>query len=252
MKKQEFIGNLEYINPSKLIDKDKNEPVDNFFLVLGLIYNDLKGLVLFKKLIVDNYRIVEKDEISSHSGSLGGIYVQIDRLFIGTVHEIFNFIRDHKDIISSIEFDDILQKTNLQTKSMWKDICGVALGSTKEMKGFSHDLLLIRNNTSFHYNQSEKVLRHSFINIFFNREKVGQNENAYYSIGDSMEGTRFYYADAAAEEYLRRLSQRSEEIDVQKSVDGYSPDLLDIISKMNFTIMRLMKVYLKTRSKNIK
>lgn len=62
-----------------------------------------------------------------------------------------------------------------------------------------------------------------------------------------MDSTRFYYADAATEEYIRLKSNRSDKLE---SMSGYSPEMLDVVRKMNFTISRILKAYLKRRPKS--
>jgi len=64
MGEQEFKGELRHIEPSRLIREDTNDLLARFFLVLAVIYNDIKGLTLFEKLVVGTYRKVEPKEVS--------------------------------------------------------------------------------------------------------------------------------------------------------------------------------------------
>jgi len=248
MNKNEFKGNLQEINPSLIVSETTKKPIESFFLVLSVMYNDLKGLILFKKSITDNYRPSNRNELSSHSGELGGVIVQIDRLIIGNIHEFLKYIEENEEIVSSDEFKLVLEKTNSTIKSMWKDIIDVVFGNNDPVSEFKKGIVRIRSNAVFHY--SDKELRKAFINIFFKRQKIAHNEKAFYSIGESMEETRFYYADATVEEYLRMMANEDEKDLQPKSVEGYSPELLDIVKKMNFSIMGLLKAYLKIKSKS--
>lgn len=246
MIKKEFNGDLREIPPSRLFKKDVKDRTANFFLVLAVVYNDLKGIILLQELFVSTYRKPDIKEISIHSGEYGGLHIQLTRLLIGIVYEFFEFLKENEDILSTAEFNDALNATNSSIRDGWNDIVNVALNKSAEKSGFTHNLELIRNNISFHYNQSGKELRQAFCNIFFKRDKIGVNNAAYYSVGEDMNETRFFYADAATEEYMRMKSDRNEKLE---SMSGYSLEMMDIIRKMNFTISRLLKVYLKRRPK---
>jgi hypothetical protein len=54
-----------------------------------------------------------------------------------------------------------------------------------------------------------------------------------------MESTRFYYADAAVEEYIRSIITEEER-----------KNLFNVIESMNQTIKILMSLYLKSRKEN--
>ena len=71
MENQEFKGELKYIKPYRLIKGDKDDPLARFFLVLAVIFNDLKGLALFEKLVSDIYRKEKPEEVSVQVGELG-------------------------------------------------------------------------------------------------------------------------------------------------------------------------------------
>ena len=93
--KIEFKGELSEINPSYLFSNDKSDEIDNFFLVLAVIYNDVKGLILFQKLVMDTYEppSLDPDVVNVHAGEYGGVFIQITKLIIGTIHEFFNFLK---------------------------------------------------------------------------------------------------------------------------------------------------------------
>ena len=44
MDKKEFEGILQEITPSLIIDPEKDSGMDDFFLVLALVFNDLKNI----------------------------------------------------------------------------------------------------------------------------------------------------------------------------------------------------------------
>lgn len=243
MEKEDFkTGELKHIEPSRLIKEGVKSPIDNFFLVLAVIFNDLKGLVLFEKLIQDRYRDPLDNEVSSHSGECAGIFSQIYKIFVANIQEFFLFLKVKKDILETTEFKILLSKTNKDTQDKWKDIIDIAFDKSPKGSEFSEYLLRTRNNVSFHYYQSDKNLRKSFLNFFNKKEKMKKNDFAYYSAGENMEGTRFFYADAAIEEFLRDGTGNTKEFDMK-----YQKEISRIISEMNLAILRLLKIYLKNR-----
>ena len=98
---------------------------------------------------------------------------------------------------------------------------------------------------AFHYNQSGKELKKAFCSYFYKKEKIDHNEFAYYAIGENIETTRFFYADAAVQEYLRSTTnEKTEGFDIK-----YRKEISIIINDINWTILRLLKAYLKSRPK---
>lgn len=246
--KQEFTGELREIPPSRIFNEKEKDDLANFFLVLAVIFNDIKGLLLFQESIVDKYRKPENGEKSVHAGEFWGLHIQLTRLLLGTLHEVLKFLEEHQEEISSPEFKAILAKiNNKEVGNAWNDIVGVALNASVVESDFTKNLLFIRNNVSFHYNQGGKELRRAFLNVFFERPKKVSNESAYYSMGDDASDTRFFYADASTEEYLRMKSDRK---DIYESMSGYSPEMLQLLQKINFVISRVLKTYLKNLPKS--
>ena len=244
---KEFPGKLTEVSPSRLFTEKTTDKTANFFLVLSVVYNDLKGILLFQSLVAENYRRPGSRERSVHSGEYSGLHIQLTRILIGTIHEFFNFLEKNKEVLETLDFKDALKATNQNIEKDWKDILGVVFGGSQTSSNFRHNLGLIRHNISFHYNQSGKELRRAFCSIFFKRKKIGFNDTACYSVGEKMDSTRFYYADAATEEYIRLQSNRSDKLE---SMSGYGPEMMEVIRKMNFAISRILEAYLKRKSKN--
>ena len=245
MREQEFKGELRHIEPYRLTRENTDDPLARFFLALAVIYNDIKGLTLFEKLVVETYRKAEPKEVSVHAGEYGGILTQINKIFISNIREFFDFLKENEEILLTSEFKEVLLKTSKDIKNRWENITDAAFGQSSECSDFTKHLILIRNNIAFHYNQSGKELKKSFCNYFHKKEKFIKNNLAYYSIGETMEGTRFFYADAAVQEYMGLIANNDlEGFDIK-----YKKEISGIISNMNFTISRLLKAYLKNRPK---
>lgn len=245
--KKKFIGELWHLEPYRIIKENDNDELANFFLVLAVIYNDLKGITLFEKLIIDNYeQVLPTDEPSVHVGNFGGIFVQTRKIFISCLREFFEFLKENKKVLSEAEFKDILSKTNKDIEKRWNHLVDIALNNKSEDNfDFTEYLIKVRNNVASHYYQSGKELRKSFCNYFYRKKKINRNELAYYSAGENMEETRFFYADATVEEYLRSATG-----DIDGGFDiKYATEIGAIIGDINWTILKLLRAYLRNRPK---
>lgn len=226
--KKEFPGRLEAILPEILVG-EKSDDMQNFFLILGLIFNDLKGLLFFRKLIGDIYREPKDNEITAHAGEHNGLINQINRLVMSTVSEFFIFIDKNKTIINSQNFLFLLERGRSPIfKKEWKELVN--------LDGSKHTLAMIarvRSNTTFHYDHSGKELRRGFRNFFDKKSnKTPHRERAYYSLNKNMEQTRIYYSDAAAQGYVNNLMKIE---DMTK--------IINAVERMTFTLQWLLKTY---------
>lgn len=244
---EEFPGNLQNIKPLRLIGKTE-DPLENFFLVLSLIFNDLKGLIALDQLIKDVYRLPTSKpmEISAHAGGYHGAIFQINRLLSGLVNEFLEFVKHNEKVINSFEFQTILNKIPEKDQAVWKEIIDIAFArsTSEEVSDFTHTIKITRHNIAFHYYQTGKILRNGFLSKFFNRQKDLSNETAYYSLGSNMAETRFYYADGAAQEVVALTvggDYRTEEF------KRHQGNLIEMLDVMNTTIYHLMSQFIKTR-----
>ena len=231
---KEFSGKRSDISPRLLINIDKEDSVQSFFLILGLIFNDLKGLIFFQKFIEDNYRKPDASETSAHAGEYNGLIAQADKLIIATVGEFFNFIEKNRPVLTNIKFLLLVKELAPENQLRWTDLTKMEMGSTVLSK-----IARIRSNVTFHYDHSMEELRRGFINSFFQTSKeLPQHKRAYYSLGDSMENSRIYYSDAAAQDYINSLLNIDERKQIRFAVD-----------EMNHTIQGLLRIYLKSIKK---
>lgn len=239
---KEFEGELKSINPERLIGEGK-DATEDFFLTLSLIFNDLKGLVLLDKLVRETYRFPNQTEVSAHAGEFSGVRLQIYRLTVGLVREFLGFLEANKSVLKTLEFQLLKKGIPVGPRQQWEEIEAVALNKdllpgTSE---FFDTLYRIRDKIAFHY-QSEKILRGSF-KKFFKEKKIEQSRVAYYSIGHTMSSTRFYYADAAAQEYI---SSKLAGIETNQFAE-HQERLYEFIDRMNIAVFHLLDQYLKRR-----
>jgi hypothetical protein len=253
MEQKEFDGNLERIDPDKIIKEGNDNKVGSFFVGLGMIFNDLKDLILFEQLIVNDYRLPNlNEECSDHSGNYCGIMVHINKLFAGAITEFFIFIKENRDILNDAEFKNIFEKLSETDKRTWNGLVAASNGQLDQVSDFVKNLIKIRSNLSYHYYQSGKMLSKGFISKFKNEQKDKRNENAYYSIDDTMEKTRFYFSDAAVEEalYIEVGKEEKKKIKDDPNIEKYREQMKVTIHTIIEVIRPLMKKFLQSRRNN--
>lgn len=248
--KERFAGELDKINPARL--EGENSKLDDFFLVLGLIFNDLKGLSFMHELFLSYFEPPIEGEITVHTGNHVGQQLHIFRLYTGHIHEFLNFLEAHKGVLASNEFrSDILARVPSNPRHTWEEIENIALEKTTDadQSTFAKILKKVRNNSSYHYSQSGKILRKGFHSFFFGQEKILGSEYAYYSLGDNMRTTRFLYVDAAIRNYLLSEAKQDAKSDAEALVafNEHLNNLQEMVDAMNTCIYFLMKKYLKSR-----
>ena len=228
---EKFKGRLRSKKPNSLIKKDEKNDLDDFFLTLALIYNDMKGLTSFQVILNEHFE-APSSKIDPHNGEFGGLNIHIIRLFSGLVEEFLNFLYKNPTI-ESRDFLNLLNK-------IWENLIDIAHMKKVQNNPTNYALMMIRGNITYHYRDAGKNLRRGFINRFHNkkRDKSLKNDAAYYSLENSLESTRFYYADAAAEEYMVSISDGWPE---------YMNDINAMVETMNHALYWLMKIYLKPK-----
>ncbi len=252
---REFKGDLQEIDPKRLINPRASDDFENFFLTVGLIFNDLKGLTILDRTFREVYRPLSSTEleVSPHAGEFAGISTQIYKLYAGIINEFIDFLEKNSAVINTHEFNDIVNKLPFKIKARWFEIVNIAESKRKktyQTSAFATSLMLIRHNVGYHYFQSGDSLRQSFVKRFFEKPKDVSNRRAYYSLGTSMQDTRFYYVDAAVQEYIFGQARSSFEMTDDSDALVFNKHLdstFDFISDMNDILFNFLKRYLTSR-----
>jgi len=242
--RREFGGKLSSIDPSLLLKSEVKDPVADFFLALAYIYNDVKGLVFFFIEFQNNFLPPNPGQVSCHAGEVGGLRLQMDKLFHSTIHELFEFLRRNEKITLDQRFLDILKELNPKQTKSWQKLLDKALVSPSQKQTFRHTLMRTRGDVGFHYYNLGKNLRKGFLQKFQNipRSPETGNDFAYYSIGSRMSDTRFYYADAALAGYFDEHSATAE----FSSKKEFNSELVEVLRSVNAAILPLLVQYLET------
>lgn len=181
------------LDPEKIRGADKE--LWRFILSLALAFNDLKNFhyVLFQILKVDGHAVRAKEP--GHFGQLSGMGIQLSRLVASVVHELLELIRNHKKLIATPPFQRLLAKLPAKPRRRWQAVVDVAFHDATHNSTASHHLMRLRNSVGFHY--APKVIAKGYESFLANPRAV--NDRAVSSVGTTLQASRFYFADAAAE-----------------------------------------------------
>ncbi|OGY45317.1 MAG: hypothetical protein A2729_00575 [Candidatus Buchananbacteria bacterium RIFCSPHIGHO2_01_FULL_39_14] len=245
MKKEFQLGALRHKKPLSLIDDNpsNDRDVDRFFLIMALMFNDIKGLVFFDNWLHE-YREPQKEEISGHAGEWHGIKLQRIKLLAAILSEFLNVLEEYKNIINTDPINRYEQQLSRQDKSIWDLFLEVTkIHPTKlsdeRIEVFKKMLIQIRANVTFHYYGAGKPLANGFRDHFY---KKFVNQPAYYSAqGTNFYKTRYYYADAAIQSYLESCMTMAGE------ADKVLETITDLTVKASKVINGLMEQYLKEK-----
>jgi hypothetical protein len=236
---KDFKGELCDIEPNLLLGKNKQDRYQDFFLILGMIYNDLKGQIFVLKQLEDHYRKPSSTEKSAHAGEYGGIMTQVNKYLISIVGEFSLFLDHYTDVVGDMRFQLLLKelrKTNQKVWNGWNNLFYYRRDETSLLSKIAQ----IRSNVSFHFDHNASGLRRGFIRSFFDEGKsLAQHDKAYFSLGDSMESIRIYYSDAAVQEYINSLLNTTDMESIRTSIHD-----------MNNTICILLTLYLRRIKKS--
>lgn len=239
---KEFKGDLKKIEPVKILNNDKKDDLEDFFLVLGMVFNDIKGILLFSSLLKETYRPLEPMETSVHSGEYGGLKLQINKMMVSLISEFLVFIRNNKSIVNNPRFALIIKNSSKEIKSYWDFIYNTAISErSKNKDDFSSRAFIVRNNIVFHYDQSLSQLRQGYIEKFFDSPKDSSNKYAWYSLGSTIEETRFFYCDGAVEQYLKKH--------LIGNNYNYLEENIKFIDKISNVIFSITKEYIISKNK---
>lgn len=237
-----FSGELRHITPDRLLNQSKDD-VGQFFLVLGTFYNDLKSLLFHMMQTERRFESVDPVAITVERGEFGGIRSHLVRIIIATVHEFFKFIDENNGVMDTEEFGVVYSRLNNDQKERWNFVIEIAKGGeVKDVSDFAKVLKIIRNNLSFHYYGSGKVLGKGFGLYFYEDRKMEANRSAYYSKGSNMSETRYFFCDAAAQRGL------SNEVSRTMNPNEFDKKFSQIIDLLNLVVMKLMNEFVRLRS----
>ena len=218
------MAKLESFDPKVFIGSDPAlQKVCNFVLALSLIFNDFRDLLHIHEVIISD-RPDDKLRISRHGGNYSGVLIHLIRLMLGLAHELLELIRDNKSVLENALFQQVIKQLDEKDRNYWQDLVNTACG-IKTDSAIGEFAKIMRNKIGYHYNTQEIYTGYK---KFFNSTD-GNKSKAYVSRGANMAESRFYFADAAVSEYLRKSIQ-------SKPGDEIVKEISEILSNLNFAL----------------
>jgi hypothetical protein len=200
----EELADLESIPAAAFIgDSATSQELCDLIIALALIYNDLRDTHTAHMLLSE----VEPTQPASKTAECGqfhGLLLHVMRLQAGLVDELLNVIRKRESVLQEQTFSRVVSQLGKDAKLRWAAIVDVALGK-KTGDQTAKKLAIIRNKIAFHYDTEEigRGFRESFVG------KGDRGRAPLLSRGGSLAGTRFYFADAAAQSCILPQGERS-------------------------------------------
>jgi hypothetical protein len=174
--------------------------VDSFIVLLAVVYNDLRELMwTVDRLEKATPAVIS---VSVETGDWQGTQVWSKRYITGVLNELLVAVElAHKaKILDSPDFVRVLKGLTADERQAWDNIADAALqrkGRASQLRQFFG---LVRNRAAFHYDRGR--LWSGYEQHFRGLSPSEYNRRAYFSVGETLGATRFYFADAAAQQAL--------------------------------------------------
>lgn len=231
----EKLASLQTFDQSAFVgDESVPQNICNLVLALALIYNDCKDGI-FSNMILTELKPTGHFEVSRHWGAYNGVKLHYIRLHVALIHELLELIESNERTIEHPFFISVIQQLSKKDRECWEALTSAALHK-KTQNPLNKFLLMIRNKVSFHYDPKE--LYKGFRYHFFRSDCAP--EPAFISRGINMQGSRFYFADAAADGYLQSLARQEDPNDFMNS-------LADLTTALNRAIMQIVNHFIQKR-----
>ncbi len=231
----ELLAPLQTFSQEAFVSDD-NVPQDicNFVLALAPIYNDCKDGI-FSNLILAESKPSGKFKLSPPWGAYNGIKVHYLRLNIALIQELLNLIADNQRTIKHPFFNSVVKQLSKQDRDSWDALANASL-QKQTSSPLNKFLLMIRNKVSSHYDPKE--LYRGYRYHFF--RSGASSESPFISRGTSMQSSRFYFADAAADGYLQSQA-------VKENPNELMSRLADLTADLNRAIMQVVNLFIQKR-----
>jgi len=188
-------------------DADTPQPVCNLILALALVYNDFKDNIMASMLLGDVAPDGDEAARTPQRGMFNAHVMVTVRIRLGLFHELFALIKKHEPVTNEPAFLRTVNRLHPNRRSHWSALKNVALEQPSS-SDFAKFLVMLRNTVVFHYDP--QVIFRGYRRLFID----DQSQAPAVSLGDTMAETRFYFADAAAQDYVVHGSQTQDLITI--------------------------------------
>lgn len=233
------LGKLSYFNSSKIFNDPDREEQDSVVLDLSLAYNDIHDLLFYWDLL-DEFkpRLPEPGTVCAKFGQYTGMKWHVFRFVSALLHEVVNLISKNSSVFECESLKRVFEKMDPAAKKSVNRLINFSLKKDMEFKDapvLRRFLAQIRNNSAHHYYDPSELVKS--YKLAFARDQKDFDGRAYFCKGESLEGTRFHFSDAAVEAYVNQQLGH-------KSVENQEL-LKDFVQDVHVGLYYLIPQYLK-------
>lgn len=192
------LSDLETFDPNAFVgDKACPQELCDFVLALALAYNDFRNIVVGVAML-DDVRPKDMAHPTKELGQFAGIQLHLIRLSAGVLRSLMELIEKNQAVMMHAKFVGLVKNLPAPAREAWLEVVGVAREKPSS-NPLAMLLVRVRNKVTFHYDPVE--LSRGYSDAF-----LSSTMDPYISRGASMAAARFYFADAAAELYVRSIT----------------------------------------------
>jgi hypothetical protein len=228
---------LEAFDPSVFESVDAK--ADAFILMLAHVFNDMKVLTWVAYQMSRGRPRPLPRMPDAYLGQIVGFEEWTNRQGMSLIREVLELIRKSADIIETPRLKRCVAALPRDAAASWRALIDASTSAASE-SDFVQYLVKVRANVAYHYSQP-KALMAGYRHHYRQTPLSELNESVFVSMGPQLEKTRFYFADAAAQAYVRRLI--GSEAHYQK-FDEY-------LKRVNGALRFLVENYLRLRQAEI-
>jgi hypothetical protein len=205
-----------------------------FVLLLGLAYNDIKALCWVDDQLrkgVPNWE--GPPTADPYAGNWMGTLKTFDRLSSGVLTETYYLVRKYTalGVFKTPLFDRAFRKLDRRYRDFWKAFLQDAEHPRGERFRTFHES--VRNTVGFHYSRAGKAMTEGYRAHVAMKPGDPKCDRAWASFGKHMEGSRFYFADAAAVQLQERIAHEAGKVTPDERKDN--------VRNLNFGIRMLLE-----------
>lgn len=231
------LAELKKFNINVLAEASDEEA--GFVIALATFYNDMKDLFWIFQLL-DDKKPDNLDIINTTNGQFNGQVNFILRNLIGIFWEFISLLKKNNKVF---EFEAIKYAENRligNAKLFWDEMKNLALNDKNNLSPkeqvIVEALVIIRDSISFHYYGTTNHVRGLKDYIEEKKEAAA----IYISMGDKLETSRFYFADAATQYRIKTIL-------VGKNLT--ENEVVDFFKKLNPSVRGLIDSYTDSQDK---
>lgn len=191
--------------------KNKSE-VDPLMIALGLIFNDLQSSYSLFIVYQEKFSDKEVKPYTPIFGQKNGVQLFIERSMSAIIKEFFVVILNNQKIIEGDAFQKLLSKCHPNKKeskriqSRWNELLKMVNQKQNKMSGAYKYIFEIRHKVTSHYD-AKYLYKYGLPTT----ESPIELSDVYWSEGEHIVNTRFYFSDRVAQNCMVRAHDKYSE-----------------------------------------